>query len=72
MSLKTAIKKPALTHDAICIQTQNEITHGDWNWVNDKKQTENLDPGNPANYYESTLSPGKTSHRLSRTKSVNW
>ncbi|ORJ24170.1 NAD(P)/FAD-dependent oxidoreductase [Rouxiella badensis] len=57
MSLKTAIKKPALTHDAICIQAQNEITHGDWNWVNDKKQTENLDPGNPANYYESTLSP---------------
>lgn len=57
---KKTIKKPIITNDAIYTQTQNDTIDGDWNRVRNKKQTENPDPGNPANYYESTLSSWKT------------
>ncbi len=60
MHSKNKIKKPLLTTDAVYTQSQNDTINGDWNWVRNKKPTENLDPGNPANYYESTLSPWET------------
>ncbi len=60
MHAKKTIKKPVITNDAIYTQTQNDTIDGDWNWVRNKKQTENPDPGNPANYYESTLSSWET------------
>ncbi|EFW12592.1 hypothetical protein SSYM_1219 [Serratia symbiotica str. Tucson] len=56
MHAKKTIKKPVITNYAIYTQTQNDTIDGDWNWVRNKKQTENPDPGNPDNYYESTLS----------------
>lgn len=60
MHVKKNIKKPVLTHDANFTQTQTDTVSGDWNWVKNIKQTENADPGNPANYYESTLAPWET------------
>ncbi|NIH11789.1 MAG: FAD-binding oxidoreductase [Serratia symbiotica] len=60
MHAKKTIKKPVITNDAIYTQTQNDTIDGDWNWVRNKKQTENPDPENPDNYYESTLSSWKT------------
>jgi len=54
------IKKPVLTNDVIYIKTQKYTIDGDWSWVRNKKQTENTDPGNTANYYESTLSSWET------------
>lgn len=54
------IKKPILTTDANYTQTKNDTVSGDWNWVRGIKHAENSNPGNLANYYESTLAPWET------------
>ncbi|MFD1803577.1 NAD(P)/FAD-dependent oxidoreductase [Mixta tenebrionis] len=49
--------KPVLMPDATFPVSSQAQRDGDWSWVRNSDATENIDPGNPANYYESTLAP---------------
>lgn len=57
MNRRMDLIKPALTGDVNFTQHSSTAAHDDWNWVRQCEETENIDPGNPANYYESTLEP---------------
>jgi len=49
--------KPQLISDAQISMMSQAAPDADWNWVRNKDDTQISDPGNPANYYESTLAP---------------
>lgn len=62
MNSNDRIIKPELVSDARTGLISRIITDGDWNWVRPDSERHNdesqkIDPGNPANYYESTLAP---------------
>ena len=62
MKSNDRIIKPELVSDARTGLISRIITDGDWNWVRPDSERHNdesqkIDPGNPANYYESTLAP---------------
>lgn len=55
MNRQHNIVKPKLTFDVRRPATSNVGSSEDWCWVKYKDYRLNYDPGNPANYYESTL-----------------
>lgn len=57
MNRQMDLIKPELMRDAKFTRPSQTAINGDWNWVRQCDETENIDPGNPANYYESTLAP---------------
>lgn len=62
MNSHQKIIKPELVSDARTGLVSDIITDGDWNWVRPESidvshADDKIDPGNPANYYESTLAP---------------
>ncbi|RPE01336.1 FAD-binding oxidoreductase [Candidatus Pantoea deserta] len=57
MSENKTLIKPELISDARTSMISQADPDGDWNWVRNKDDTQISDPGNPANYYESTLAP---------------
>lgn len=60
MNRQPDLIKPVLMRDAKFTRPSHTAIDGDWNWVRQCDETENIDPGNPANYYESTLAPWTT------------
>ncbi|MGK3113713.1 NAD(P)/FAD-dependent oxidoreductase [Candidatus Pantoea formicae] len=60
MNRQPDLIKPVLMRDAKFTRPSHAAIDGDWNWVRQCDETENIDPGNPANYYESTLAPWTT------------
>ncbi|MDU1572150.1 MAG: FAD-dependent oxidoreductase [Pantoea sp.] len=57
MSGNKTLIKPQLISDAKITMMSQADPDADWNWVRNKEDTQISDPGNPANYYESTLAP---------------
>lgn len=57
MSGNKRLIKPQLISDAKTSMMSQADPDADWNWVRNKDDTQISDPGNPANYYESTLAP---------------
>lgn len=57
MNKRHNLTKPVLMGDAKCARESQTNIDGDWNWVRQSDGSDNINPENPANYYESTLAP---------------
>ncbi len=68
MRIKSEIKKPKLISDVKFNRSKLRHDNGDWSWIKNDHATEYIDPNNPANYYESTMSEWHTFSPLDNEK----